>query len=99
MPVKEWSAHRRHLARIMRFDSVPLGKHLGMHVASPYTQPCAVRAALALSKADCVQMQVGPLCACAHNMSYVLSYVYGIHHKCTAKHRYVHTLAHAHTPV
>lgn len=63
MSAKDWAAHRRHLARVMSFDAVPLGKHLGMHVTSPFTQPGVVRAALTCGKADCVQPQVRAGCS------------------------------------
>ncbi|EFN59524.1 hypothetical protein CHLNCDRAFT_138177 [Chlorella variabilis] len=43
------------MARLMRFGSVPLGQHFGIFVASPFTQPAVVQAAMQFTKDDCVQ--------------------------------------------
>jgi len=59
MSDERWLEHRAHMATVMSFDSVPMGKELGLVVASPYTQPRVVQAAMTMSKRDCVQPHNG----------------------------------------
>ncbi|KAL4431231.1 hypothetical protein ABPG75_006487 [Micractinium tetrahymenae] len=52
-----WQHNRERMARLMRFGSVPLGRHFGLFVASPFNQPAVIQAAMQFSKADCVQLR------------------------------------------
>lgn len=52
---KEWAAQRAHMASVMRFGSVPIGRQYGVYVTSPYTQKGVRTAALALGKEECVR--------------------------------------------
>ncbi len=53
---KEWAAQRAHMASVMRFGSVPIGRQYGVYVTSPYTQKGVRTAALALGKEECVRV-------------------------------------------
>jgi hypothetical protein len=54
LPDAEWRTYSNHLASIMDFSAVKLGAALGIHVASPFTQPAVIQKALTLTKAECV---------------------------------------------
>jgi asparagine synthase (glutamine-hydrolysing) len=56
---EELRSYTAHLARIMRFSSIPLGRALGIRVETPYADASIVRFALGLSKADKVAVRGG----------------------------------------
>ncbi len=49
---EELRSYTEHLARTMRFSSIPLGRALGVRVETPYADSAVVKFALGLSKAD-----------------------------------------------
>ncbi|GAB4816888.1 hypothetical protein N2152v2_003934 [Parachlorella kessleri] len=56
---RAWLESRRRTIEVMHFGSATLGRHFGVHVASPYLSPAIVQAALKLSKQDCVREHDG----------------------------------------
>ncbi len=54
---EELRSYTAHLARVMRFSSIPLGRALGIRVETPYADASIVEFALALSKADKVAVR------------------------------------------
>ncbi|KAK9814684.1 hypothetical protein WJX72_009768 [[Myrmecia] bisecta] len=56
-----WREQRARMVSVMHFDSLRLGKHLGVHVSSPYLDEAVIKHALSLTKADCVAEHEGQL--------------------------------------
>ncbi len=56
---EELRSYTTHLARVMRFSSIPLGRALGIRVETPYADASIVEFALGLSKADKVAVRGG----------------------------------------
>jgi asparagine synthase (glutamine-hydrolysing) len=56
---QELRSYTEHLARIMRFSSIPSGRALGVRIETPYADPSVVKFALGLSKADKVAVYGG----------------------------------------
>ncbi|CAM9545328.1 unnamed protein product [Discosporangium mesarthrocarpum] len=54
MTEERWTSHRAHMCSVMSFDAIPLGKHYGIHVVSPYTDPKVVKYALTIPKSEAV---------------------------------------------
>ncbi len=59
MPEAAFQAYEEHLARVMRFSSIPMGAALRVDVKAPYTDPGIVRFALSLEKTDKVGLHEG----------------------------------------
>eukprot|EP00884_Botryococcus_braunii_P021546 jgi/Botrbrau1/8075/Bobra.0230s0002.1 len=54
-PAAAWQQQRRRMISSMKFDSIPLGKELGIFVTSPYLDKGLIRHAVGLRREHCVR--------------------------------------------